>query len=291
MASHSPRRAGSLSVTTKVATFLGSCKYYRNFGVMNNIDNIPAISTAKRKLIASLQQPKHRREHRLFVAEGNKCISEIIDTFNCRMIVATHEWWSGKHIPAPHGAEIYKAVKADMQRISSMSNPPDVIAVMEMPQQPEKVDTSDLILALDDIQDPGNLGTIIRTCDWFGIRAIVCSNNTVDVYNSKVVQSTMGALARVNVIYTDIVSWLKKLPSGMPVYGTFLDGKNIYGVMPPRRGVIVMGNEGKGISAAVGKTVRHRLFIPPYPAGSRHVESLNVSIATAIILSQFRKSN
>lgn len=258
---------------------------------MNNIDTIPALSTAKRKLIASLQQTKHRREQSLFVAEGYKCISEIIDTFNCRIIVATHAWWESNRMPVPHGAEIFKATHSDMQRISSMSNAPDVIAVMEIPQQPDKIDLGGLILVLDDIQDPGNLGTIIRTCDWFGIRNIVCSPGTVDVYNSKVVQSTMGALARVNVNYAPLPAWLGKLPRNIPVYGTFLNGDNIYGAQLSQRGVIVMGNEGKGISKEVGNAVTRRLFIPPYPAGSRHVESLNVSIATAVILSQFRKNN
>lgn len=254
-----------------------------------NIESVPALSTAKRKLITSLQQPKHRREQQLFVAEGTKCISELIDTFNCRMMVATAAWIESGKPGLPHGCELYKASRADMERISSMNNAPDVIAVMEMPVPLDKIDTSGLVLALDGVQDPGNLGTILRACDWFGVRTVVCSNDTVDVFNHKVVQSTMGALARVEVVYQDLTEWLSKLPKGLPVYGTFLNGENIYSANLSERGVIVMGNEGKGISQKVAATVNSRLFIPPYPCDARHVESLNVSMATAIILSQFRK--
>lgn len=255
-----------------------------------NTDNIPALSASRRKLIASLQQPKHRRAEQLFVAEGAKCIYEIIDTFNCRMMVATHAWFEKNGHTLPHGAELLKATRADMERISSMSNPPEVIAVMEMPANGEMADDLGLTLALDGVQDPGNLGTIIRACDWFGVRNIVCSHDTVDVYNPKVVQATMGALARVAVNYTDLPRWLGELPHGTAIYGTFLDGENIYGASLDTRGIIVMGNEGKGISKDVAQAVSHRLFIPPYPRDTRHVESLNVSMATAVILSQFRKN-
>lgn len=256
-----------------------------------NIESVPALSTAKRKLITSLQQPKHRREQQLFVAEGTKCISELIDTFNCCMIVATAAWIESGKLGLPHGCELYKASRADMERISSMNNAPDVIAVMEMPVPLDKIDTSGLVLALDGVQDPGNLGTILRACDWFGVRTVVCSNDTVDVFNHKVVQSTMGSLARVEVVYRDLPEWLSKLPKGLPVYGTFLNGENIYLANLSERGVIVMGNEGKGISQKVAAAVNSRLFIPPYPRDARHVESLNVSMATAIILSQFRELN
>lgn len=253
-----------------------------------NTDSLSALSAAKRKMITSLQQSKHRRELQLFVAEGEKCISELIDAFNCRMIVATPAWFDNCRMPMPYGAEVFKATRADMQRISSLSNAPEVLAVMQMPESTEPPVRNALTLALDGVQDPGNLGTIIRTCDWFGVRTIVCSRDTVDVYNSKVVQSTMGAIARVNVVYTDLPRWLSRLPRTTAVYGTFLDGEDISSASLTRDGVIVMGNEGKGITAEVARAVNRRLFIPPYPRDDRHVESLNVSIATAIILSQFR---
>ena len=274
---------------TKVATFLCSCKHLTNFGGMNT-DSIPALSASRRKQIASLQQPKHRRELRLFVAEGAKCISELIGIFECRMIIATHAWLEKDLFRFPPETEIAKATRADMERISSMSNAPEVIAVMKMPESAGTADTDGLTVALDGVQDPGNMGTIIRACDWFGIRSIVCSRDTVDVYNPKVVQATMGALARVAVTYTDLPAWLRQLPGDIEVYGTFLDGDDIYGAQLGAHGVIVMGNEGKGISPEVAATVNRRLFIPPYPRDARHVESLNVSMATAIVLSQFRKN-
>lgn len=255
-----------------------------------NTDNIPALSASRRKQIASLHQPKHRRELRLFVAEGAKCISELIGIFECRMVIATHAWLEKDLLRFPPETEIVKATRADMERISSMSNAPEVIAVMKMPESAGTADTDGLTVALDGVQDPGNMGTIIRACDWFGIRSIVCSRDTVDVYNPKVVQATMGALARVAVTYTDLPAWLRQLPGDMEVYGTFLDGDDIYGAPLGTRGVIVMGNEGKGISPEVAATVNRRLFIPPYPRDARHVESLNVSMATAIVLSQFRKN-
>ncbi|MBD5257898.1 MAG: RNA methyltransferase [Barnesiella sp.] len=255
-----------------------------------NPELIQPLSVARRKLIASLQQPRHRREHRLFVAEGAKCISELTDTFACRMVVATHAWYERDAMTLPRGAELLKATRADMERISSMSNPPEVIAVMEMPAEAADSVPDGLIVALDGVQDPGNLGTIIRACDWFGVNTIVCSRDTVDLYNSKVIQATMGALARVGVRYVDLPRWLAELPASRPVYGTFLDGDNIYSAPLAADGVIVMGNEGKGISREVAAAVTARLFIPPYPVDARHVESLNVSVATAIILSQFRKN-
>lgn len=255
-----------------------------------NTDSIQPLSSARRKLIASLQQPRHRREHGLFVAEGTKCISELIGTFSCRMVVATHAWYESDVMPLPRGAELFKATRADMERISSMSNPPEVIAVMEMPPEPSDALPQGLVIALDGVQDPGNLGTIIRACDWFGVSTIVCSRDTVDLYNSKVIQATMGALARVSVRYVDLPRWLGHVPASRPVYGTFLDGDNIYNAPLASDGIIVMGNEGKGISREVAAAVTARLFIPPYPVDSLHVESLNVSMAAAIILSQFRKN-
>ena len=255
-----------------------------------NPELIQPLSVARRKLIASLQQPRHRREHRLFVAEGAKCISELTDTFACRMVVATHAWYERDAMTLPRGAELLKATRADMERISSMSNPPEVIAVMEMP--PEAADTipDGLIVALDGVQDPGNLGTIIRACDWFGVNTIVCSRDTVDLYNSKVIQATMGALARVGVRYVDLPRWLAALPASRPVYGTFLDGDNIYSCRLPETAMIVMGNEGQGISPEVEQAVSRRLLIPSYPPGAPTSESLNVGMATAITLSEFRRN-
>jgi TrmH family RNA methyltransferase len=147
-----------------------------------------------------------------------------------------------------------------------------------------------LILALDTIQDPGNLGTIVRVADWFGIEDIVCTNETADIFAPKAVQATMGAIARVRVHYTDLTHWLSQARSqGKPVYGTFLDGENIYGKALSDNGIIVMGNEGNGISASIAEEVTERLFIPPYPSDRETSESLNVAMATGIICAEFRR--
>ena len=146
-----------------------------------------------------------------------------------------------------------------------------------------------LVLALDDVQDPGNLGTIMRIADWFGIKDIFCSKATADIFNPKAVQATMGAVARVKIHYTDLAKELSALPSSIPVYGTFLEGDIIYDTQLSANGVIIMGNEGNGISKEVGKTVSRKLYIPNWPAGAATSESLNVAIATAIVCSEFRR--
>lgn len=146
-----------------------------------------------------------------------------------------------------------------------------------------------LVVALDGVQDPGNLGTIIRACDWFGVTTILCSRDTVDAFNPKVIQSTMGAIGRVKLHYVDLPAIISQLPDTTPLIGTFLDGENIYATKLPQSGMIVMGNEGHGISAEVAELINCRLYIPPYPADASHVESLNVAMATAITLAEFRR--
>ena len=166
--------------------------------------------------------------------------------------------------------------------------------------RPEDRTSMGLIVALDGVQDPGNLGTIIRTCDWFGVRRLVCSHDTADCYNPKVVQATMGALARVQVEYVDLVSWLEEIktlnshPSTLTIYGTLLNGRNLYedgAIAERQQGVIIMGNEGNGISEAVRRHITHPLLIPPYPADAETSESLNVAIATAVTLAEFRRGD
>ena len=176
-------------------------------------------------------------------------------------------------------------------RASLLKTPQNVIAVFE--QRQEQTDPSviahQLCLALDDVQDPGNLGTIIRIADWFGIEHIFCSQGTVDVYSPKVVQATMGALARVHLHYVDLPAMIGQLKEDIPVYGTFLDGTNIYTQTLSTSGLIVMGNEGNGITAEVRKLINKKLFIPNYPAGRDTSESLNVAVATAITCAEFRR--
>ena len=164
-----------------------------------------------------------------------------------------------------------------------------MIAVCELPEQPEPADaTRQLVLALDRVQDPGNLGTIIRVADWFGIRQIVCAPETADAYSPKVIQSTMGAIARVRPLYMPIEDYLKLYPEA-PLFGTFLDGENIYSSKLAAAGLIVMGNEGRGISDNIARLINRRLLIPSYPPGVPTSESLNVATATAVILSEFRR--
>lgn len=234
------------------------------------------VSKANIKLVRGLQQKKQRDEQRLFVAEGRKCVEEIAKGFEQVFLFVEGE----------------NASAEDIARMSSLRTPQGVIGVFRMPDT-VPMETGGLIVALDGVQDPGNMGTIIRTCDWFGVRDVVCSEDTVDCFNPKVVQATMGALARVRVHYTDLSNWLTEVSEkGVPVYGTLLDGKNMYAegsIQERQRGVIVMGNEGNGISQAVRRCITHPLFIPPYPTDAETSESLNVGIATAVVLAEFRR--
>ena len=236
------------------------------------------VSKANIKLVRGLQQKKQRDEQRLFVAEGRKCVEEIAKGFEQVFLFVEGE----------------NASAEDIARMSSLRTPQGVIGVFRMPDAaPTGTETGGLIVALDGVQDPGNMGTIIRTCDWFGVRDVVCSEDTVDCFNPKVVQATMGALARVRVHYTDLSRRLTEVSEkGTPVYGTLLDGKNMYAegsIQERQRGVIVMGNEGNGISQAVRRCITHPLFIPPYPTDAETSESLNVGIATAVVLAEFRR--
>lgn len=241
------------------------------------------------KFIQSLSRRKGRIESGCFLAEGNKLIEDTLHVFKCRMLVATHEWWQ-KHTAVQ--AELTVEVTHDaLARISQLTTPQDVLAVYEMPQHQldENSLKNELSLVLDTIQDPGNLGTIIRIADWMGIHNIICSPETADVYNPKVVQATMGALARVAVYYTALEPFLTRMSKEMPIYGTFLDGENIYQKSLTNNGLIVMGNEGNGISDAIRPLISQRLYIPNYPQGAATSESLNVAVATAITCAEFRR--
>lgn len=246
------------------------------------------LSKGKSFVVSSLSSAKMRRKHGLFVAEGEKCVMSTIGGFELNMLVATPEWIErNKDFCGGVKERLATASTAVMDKISSLSTPPEVLAVFHIPhmEMPE-LSPDGLYLILDGIQDPGNLGTIIRTADWFGIDTIIASRDTVDVFNPKTVQSTMGSLKRVKVVYTDLVSLIESYP-GMKVYGTLLDGKNIYGTPLENHGFIIMGNEGKGISESVREKIDSPLLIPPYNNGD-HPESLNVAAATAVVLSCFR---
>ena len=231
--------------------------------------------------IKALATKQGREELGAFIAEGEKLVSEIRNSsLRIRRILQTK----------PIFAEGEIISEKEMERISQLKTANSVLAVVELPKsrlasvKPDK----NLVLALDRVQNPGNLGTIIRLADWFGISDIVCSEDTADCFNPKVVQATMGAILRVRVHYTNLAEWLAN-QHDTNIYGTFLEGEHIYSAELEKSGVIVMGNEGQGISAEVAETVSHKLLIPPYPADRCGSESLNVAVATAVICSEFRR--
>ncbi len=208
-----------------------------------------------------------------------------------KRLIATNEWINNKQTD---GIEIDIVTEEELARLSFLQHPQQVLAVFPILSNNQSEDYTKelkgkLTLALDSVQDPGNLGTIIRIADWFGIETIICSHETADVYNPKVVQATMGSIARVKVIYTDLQKTLKHLSESLPIYGTFLNGDNIYKSNLSNDGVIVMGNEGRGISKEVAKVITNRILIPNYPEGRKCADSLNVAIATAITCAEFRK--
>ncbi|MCM1519239.1 MAG: RNA methyltransferase [Lachnoclostridium sp.] len=244
-----------------------------------------------RKSIASLDSARHRRDEGLFKVEGLKMVSDTIGRFPLRYLMVAKSAVSEvvSRLGATVADRIIPCTRQDLERMSSLTTPREVIAVYELPGS-EAIPTiipDRLYLALDDIRDPGNMGTIIRTALWMGVTDILCSRECVDLYNPKVLQSTMGAVARVNVSYCDLPEVLSALP-GMEVYGTFLDGDNIYKSPLTPGGVIVVGNEGHGISPAVEACVTRRLTIPAFGPGYPG-ESLNAAMATGIVMSEFRR--
>ena len=237
------------------------------------------------KVVRSLWSKKGRDDEGLWVAEGTKCVRDTWHAFQCRWLIATRAWYDQCGV-AEYYDKIVFATKSQMGRISQFNTASDVIAVYEHPHRVvnrERV-ASSLSIVLDNVQDPGNLGTIVRLADWYGIANVFASRATVDVFNHKVVQATMGAIARVKVHYVDLEALFEEYPS-LPVYGTFLDGKDIYRSELGKAGFVIFGNEGQGISAKVAKHVDQRLLIPKAKgAGS---ESLNVGVAAAITISEF----
>ena len=247
-----------------------------------------SLSKNKIKYIHSLEQKKIRREERVFLAEGPKLTGDLLEHFPCRFLAATSVWLQ-KH-PDIHAGEIAEVSQEELSRATLLKTPQQVLAVFEQPHytlNPEVVHQS-LCLALDDVQDPGNLGTIIRLADWFGIEHIICSQNPVDVFNPTTVQATMGGIARVKVHYTSLPDFIRSLGDA-PVFGTFLAGKNMYEQPLSATGLIVMGNEGNGIGKEVETLINRKLYIPNYPQGQETSESLNVAIATAVICAEFRR--
>ena len=243
------------------------------------------ISKNQIKLIRQLEQKKYRQREGLFVAEGPKVVGDLMRRWQPVAVFATDDY------TPPVTVEVQRITADELRRTSLLQHPQQVLALFPLPniQRSTFNVQRTIILALDGVQDPGNLGTIIRIADWFGIDDIVCSEDTADAWNPKVVQATMGSIARVNISYTNLPALLDRLPADTPVYGTLLDGDDIYSQPLSAGGIIVMGNEGNGLSAEVRRRVTHRLLIPSFREGDA-AESLNVAVATAIVCSEFRRS-
>ena len=238
------------------------------------------------KWVHSLEMKKNRKREHLFVAEGPKVVGDLLAHYRPRAVFATVEWNGRASLPSYVTPETVS--DDELRRLSFLQHPQQVIAVLEMDDDVSiSVSPERLSLVLDGVQDPGTLGTIIRIADWFGIDNIVCSPDTADAYNPKVVQATMGSLARVNVSYTPLLPFLTSLPADMPIYGTLLDGSDIYASELSSRGIIIMGNEGNGISQEVRALVSKPLLIPNFRQGGDCAESLNVAVATAITCAEF----
>ena len=247
-----------------------------------------SLSKNKIKYIQSLKHKKYRSQHNTFVAEGAKLILDLMPHLACQLLVVAEE--IKDDIPNIEAEETIITTRHEIKKASHLATPPDAIAVFYQSQQDlSHIDfTHKLNLMLDGVQDPGNLGTIIRIADWFGIENIICSHDTVDVYNTKTVQATMGALSRINIHYASIPQLINQY-NNLPVYGTFLNGENIYKETLKPQGFIVMGNEGKGIRPEIEKLITHRLYIPSFSTNNTTSESLNVAVATAIVCSEFKR--
>ena len=248
-----------------------------------------ALSKNRIKYIHSLEQKKNRKADKVFLAEGPKLVGDLLGHFPCQFLLATSEWLS-RNRPLSTVTDVTEVSEEERSRASLLKPPQQVLAVFRQPDEETDISviSHSLCLALDDVQDPGNLGTIVRLADWFGIEHIFCSPNTVDIYNPKTVQATMGGIARVRLHYTPLPEFIRSLKD-IPVYGTFLDGENMYGQPLSKNGLIVMGNEGNGIGKEVEALINRKLYIPNYPASRETSESLNVAIATAVVCAEFRR--
>lgn len=240
------------------------------------------------KQIKALELKKNRLKERLFVAEGPKVVADLTSVIPPYRIIAT-DFWFTKNCMHPRSQDVI-VTEDELRKVSFLQHPQQVIGLFNIPNTSFTFDVCnrELCLALDNVQDPGNLGTIIRIADWFGISTIFCGNGTVDAYSPKVVQATMGSIAHVKIINIDLEKLIRNLPEETQIYGTSLNGQGIYGQKLTSTGLIIMGNEGKGISPEIMQYVNHTLFIPCYRK-ERYTDSLNVAIATAITCAEFRR--
>lgn len=239
-----------------------------------------SISKNQLKLITSLSQKKYRQKHKLFVAEGVKVVNELLNSsFELDQLFATEDFDTQNK-----NCQIIS--NEELRKISSLKTPNKVLGIFKIPAEKE-ISNKGLILVLDDINDPGNLGTIIRLCDWFGITTLVCSNETVDCYNQKVVQSSMGSLTRLAIKYLNLKEYLSNIE--LPTFIADMDGENVYKKELPKEAVLIMGNEANGVSDEIKSLIKHKISIPRF-GNLQETDSLNVATATAILLSEFRRN-
>ncbi|WP_417889341.1 TrmH family RNA methyltransferase [Xanthomarina gelatinilytica] len=238
------------------------------------------LSKSQIKTITSLKQKKYRLQQGLFVAEGVKTINELLASqFSLQQLYTTNSFKIDANLETV-------VSENELKKISFLKTPNTALAIFKIPE-PKAINTNQLLVALDNVRDPGNLGTIIRLCDWFGIRDLVCNIETVDCYNPKVVQATMGSISRVNVSYLNLTDFLKT--THMPIFGAFMEGDNIYKSQLPNKGILVLGNEANGISREIEQVITTKISIPRF-GQLQSTESLNVATAAAILLSEFRRS-
>jgi RNA methyltransferase, TrmH family len=251
------------------------------------------LSKNKISFIVSLQKKKYREEYGLYIIEGDKLVKEYLAAgMPVRFVIAKPEFLGSLSEDMLRNAETETASYEELKKISTLTTPHNAIALVEMPSGELSAEQMlcEWCLALDCIQDPGNLGTIIRAAAWFGFSNIICSDDSVDVFNSKVIQASMGAVIHVKVLYTDLKKFLQSALDGqVPVYGTVLDGESIYSMNPGNKGVIILGNESKGISADLFPFITNRITIPKYNKSGYGIDSLNVGMAASVILSEFAK--
>lgn len=248
------------------------------------------ISKNQIKIIRSLKSKKARREHQSFAVEGTKSVLELLAAFDVEGLYCTQKWLNTHQHMLPPRATPQLISQREMEQISFQKTPQEVLALLRLPPTPYHIPLSDseLYLALDGVQDPGNVGTIVRLADWFGIKRIYASPDVADVFAPKCVQATMGSLARVEVVYTDLAELFKR-HQHLPIYGTHLRGNNLYNTELSSRGIIVLGSEGQGISPEIEPLLTHRLLIPNYNDTLEKAESLNVAIAAAVVCAEFRR--
>ena len=240
-----------------------------------------SISKNQLKLITSLSQKKYRQKHDLFIAEGVKVLNELLNsTFEIETLFCTDDFKT-----AICDKKIVRISETELKKVSTLKSPNKALGIFKIPKE-KVLQNSGLTVALDAINDPGNLGTIIRLCDWFGITQLVCSKDTVDCYNQKVVQASMGSLTRVSIHYTDLENYITK--SNLDTFIADMDGKNVYKTKLPKEGILIMGNEANGVSKEIKTLLQYKISIPRF-GETQETESLNVATATAILLSEFKR--